>query len=87
MKLLRNFDSHDLFFDMESETGFESLDVGKIIVGWYKLVGNCLSALYVQNFDPYFLSGAERFQIKNDYKVVLQKKSGNKIDLFILDCV
>ncbi|MGJ1409050.1 hypothetical protein ACR78Z_05190 [Sphingobacterium thalpophilum] len=85
MKLLRNFDIYNLFFDLESRKEFEILDMTIGITGWYKLLDSGMSALYVQEFELYFLFREKSFLIKEEHRVGLRKISENSVEFSITE--
>src|SRR5690606_2910078 len=55
------------------------------ITGWYKLLDSGMSALYVQEFELYFLFREKSFLIKEEHRVGLRKISENSVEFSITE--
>lgn len=83
MKLLRNFELHDILFDLESGKEFKNLEPVTNIYGWYRQIEDVLTALYVERNELYFLFGTTKFQVGEDCKVELIQLVENTKELLI----
>lgn len=83
MKLLRNFELHNILFDLESGEEFKNLEPVINIYGWYRQIEGVLTALYVEKNELYFLFGTTKFQVGDDCKVDLKQLTENTMELLI----
>jgi hypothetical protein len=83
MKLLRNFELHDILFDLESGKEFENLEPVTNIYGWYRQIEDVLTALYVEKNELYFLFGTTTFHVGDHCKVDLIQLTENTMELLI----
>ncbi|MGB3108107.1 hypothetical protein [Sphingobacterium siyangense] len=83
MKLLRNFELHDILFDLESGEEFKNLEPATNIYGWYRQIEDVLTALYVEKNELYFLFGTTKFHVGDHCKVNLIPLAENTMELLI----
>jgi len=83
MKLLRNFELHDILFDLESGKEFKNLEPVTNIYGWYRQIEDVLTALYVEKNELYFLFGTTTFHVGDHCKVDLIQLTENTMELLI----
>lgn len=83
MKLLQNFELHNILFDLESGEEFKNLEPVTNIYGWYRQIEGVLTALYVERNELYFLFGTTKFQMGDNCKVELIQLAENTKELLI----
>ncbi|WP_286776746.1 MULTISPECIES: hypothetical protein [Sphingobacterium] len=83
MKLLRNFELHDILFDLESGEEFKNLEPVTNIYGWYRQIEDVLTALYVEKNELYLLFGTTTFHVGDHCKVNLIPLAENTMELLI----
>ncbi|WP_336827896.1 hypothetical protein [Sphingobacterium multivorum] len=83
MKLLRNFELHDILFDLESGKELKNLEPVTNIYGWYRQIEDVLTALYVEKNELYFLFGTTTFHVGDHCKVNLIPLAENTMEHLI----
>ena len=83
MKLLQNFELHNILIDLKSGEEFKNLEPVTNIYGWYRQIEGVLTALYVERNELYFLCGTTKFQMGDNCKVELIQLAENTKELLI----
>ena len=82
--LLRNFDSASTYFNSQLKIELKDINNPKIN-GWYKIINDRISALFVRDSQLYFKYGSLEKLINGDLHVVINKKSINEAEFSLCD--
>jgi hypothetical protein len=74
MKLLSNFDVFKEYYDLDTKQ-FCSFESAQKNVGTYKIIGNIMIGLLVEDKELYFLYGNDKFLITESYRVLIKERS------------
>lgn len=84
MQLLKNFDKFIEYYDMESKK-YHFYDSLQKTVGSYKIIGNVINAILVQDYNLFFVYGEQKIEITNSHKVLINKKSNLENEFCLMD--